>query len=155
MGFSRQEYWNGLPVPSPGDLPDPGIFPIHGSNLGLPHCNQMLYHLSYQGSPEKWYGCLLTHFSPVQLYATLWTVARQALLSLGILQARILEWVASSFSRASSLGPRSLLSPALASSFFTTSSTWKAQKNVIDEPISKAGAEMQMQGTNKWTQREK
>ena len=27
MGFSRQEYWNGLPFPSPGDLPDPGIRP--------------------------------------------------------------------------------------------------------------------------------
>ena len=26
MGFSRQEYWRGLPVPPPGDLPDPGIF---------------------------------------------------------------------------------------------------------------------------------
>ena len=25
MGFSRQEYWNGLPCPSQGDLPDPGI----------------------------------------------------------------------------------------------------------------------------------
>ena len=25
MGFSRQEYWSGLPCPSPGDLPDPGI----------------------------------------------------------------------------------------------------------------------------------
>ena len=25
MGFSRQEYWNGLPFPSPGDLPSPGI----------------------------------------------------------------------------------------------------------------------------------
>ena len=25
MGFSRQEYWNGLPFPFPGDLPDPGI----------------------------------------------------------------------------------------------------------------------------------
>ena len=25
--FSRQEYWNGLPFPSPGDLPDPGIEP--------------------------------------------------------------------------------------------------------------------------------
>ena len=24
-GFSRQEYWSGLPFPSPGDLPDPGI----------------------------------------------------------------------------------------------------------------------------------
>ena len=27
-GFSRQEYWSGLPVPSPGDLPDPGIEPV-------------------------------------------------------------------------------------------------------------------------------
>ena len=31
MKFSRQEYWSGLPCPSPGDLPDPGIehvFPV-------------------------------------------------------------------------------------------------------------------------------
>ena len=28
-----------------------GIFPTHRSNLGLPHCRQTLYHLSYQGSP--------------------------------------------------------------------------------------------------------
>ena len=27
MGFSRQEYWGGLPFSSPGDLPDPGIEP--------------------------------------------------------------------------------------------------------------------------------
>ena len=27
LGFSRQEYWSGLPFPSPGDLPDPGIKP--------------------------------------------------------------------------------------------------------------------------------
>ena len=27
MGFSRQEYWSGLPFPSPGDLPSPGIEP--------------------------------------------------------------------------------------------------------------------------------
>ena len=25
MGFSRQDFWSGLPFPSPGDLPDPGI----------------------------------------------------------------------------------------------------------------------------------
>ena len=44
FGFSRQEYWSGLPFPSPG------IFLTQGSNLGLPHCRQKLYHLSYQGS---------------------------------------------------------------------------------------------------------
>ena len=27
MGFSRQEYWSGLPSPPPGDLPDPGMKP--------------------------------------------------------------------------------------------------------------------------------
>ena len=27
VGFSRHEYWNGLPFPSPGDLPNPGIEP--------------------------------------------------------------------------------------------------------------------------------
>ena len=28
VGFSRQEYWSGLPFPSPGDLPNPGIKPM-------------------------------------------------------------------------------------------------------------------------------
>ena len=28
MGFSRQEYWSGVPLPSLGDLPDPGIEPM-------------------------------------------------------------------------------------------------------------------------------
>ena len=28
MGFSRQKYWGGLPFPSPGNLPDPGIEPV-------------------------------------------------------------------------------------------------------------------------------
>ena len=40
-GFSRQEYWRGLPFPSPGDLPDPGIEP------SLLHCRQTVYHLSH------------------------------------------------------------------------------------------------------------
>ena len=28
VGFSRQEYWSGLPCPPPGDLPNPGIKPM-------------------------------------------------------------------------------------------------------------------------------
>ena len=31
MGFSRQEYWRGLPFPSPVDLPDPGIKPRYSA----------------------------------------------------------------------------------------------------------------------------
>ena len=43
VGFSRQEYWSRLPFPFPGN------FPTQGSNPGLPHCRQTLYHLSHQG----------------------------------------------------------------------------------------------------------
>ena len=35
MAFSRQEYWNGLPCPPPGDLPNPGIKPVSPVALAL------------------------------------------------------------------------------------------------------------------------
>ena len=35
MGFSRQEYWSGLPCPPPGDLPDLGIEPASPASLAL------------------------------------------------------------------------------------------------------------------------
>ena len=44
---------------------------------------------------------MLSCFSHVRLFATLWTVAHQDPLVSGILQARILEWAAVSFSRGS------------------------------------------------------
>ena len=44
--------------------------------------------------------CVLSSFSRVQLFVTIWTVAWQAPLSMGILQARILEWVVMPSSRA-------------------------------------------------------
>ena len=47
MEFSRQEYWSGLPFPSPGDLSNPGIEPC------LLHCKADLYHLSHQVSPLR------------------------------------------------------------------------------------------------------
>ena len=43
LGFSRQEHWSGLPFPSPGNLPKPGIEPRSPAL-------QTLYLLSYQGS---------------------------------------------------------------------------------------------------------
>ena len=52
---------------------------------------------------------------------------------MGILHARILEWVAIPFSRDlpnPGIEPTSLLSPALAGRFFTTSTTWEAHKAV-------------------------
>ena len=36
MGFSRQEYWSGLPHPPPGDLPDPGPEPTPLKSPALP-----------------------------------------------------------------------------------------------------------------------
>ena len=45
MGFPRQKYWNGLPYPSSGDLPDPGIKP---TSLASQEDSLLL---SYQGSP--------------------------------------------------------------------------------------------------------
>ena len=46
--------------------------------------------------------CLLSRFNSVQLFASLWTVACQAPLSMGSLHARVLEWIAMPSSRGSS-----------------------------------------------------
>ena len=46
-GVSRQEYWSGLP------FPPPGIFPAQELNLGHLNCMQILYLLSYEGSPSS------------------------------------------------------------------------------------------------------
>ena len=43
MGFSKQEYWSGLPFPSPGNLLSPGLL----------HFRQTFYCLCHQGSPRK------------------------------------------------------------------------------------------------------
>ena len=152
-----QEYWNGYPIPSPVDLPDPGIelrspalqadslptelsgkspkskysiqlssvaqscltlcspwnspgqntglgslsllqriFPTQGSNLGLPHCRQILYQLSNQGS------------------------------------LKILEWVAYTFSRGSSWTRNQTRVSCIAGGFFTNWATREAHKKPIN-----------------------
>ena len=48
MVFTRKEYWSGLL------FPPPGIFPTQGSNPDLPHCREILYCLSCQGSWGKY-----------------------------------------------------------------------------------------------------
>ena len=57
MGNPNQDYWSGLPFPSPEDLPDPGIKPrsLAGSLL---YCRRILYQLSHQGSL---YMCIYLH----------------------------------------------------------------------------------------------
>ena len=57
MGFSRQEYWSGLPFPLPGDLPDPGIkLTSHISFIG----RQVLYHWHHLERPGLRAYCLHT-----------------------------------------------------------------------------------------------
>ena len=52
IGFPRQGFHTGLPLPPPGDLLDPGIKP---APPGLLQCRQILYPLSHQGSPQNFY----------------------------------------------------------------------------------------------------
>ena len=48
MGFPRQEYWSGLPFPSPGDLPDPGIEPV---SLASPTLVSVFFTTAPPGKP--------------------------------------------------------------------------------------------------------
>ena len=64
-------------------------------------------------------ACVLSCFSCVRLCVTLWTVAPQAPLSMGTLQARILEWVAMPSSRGSSQPRARTQVSCTAGGFFT------------------------------------
>ena len=96
-GFSQQEYWSGLPFPPPGDLPDPGI----KTTLPAPPAVQMDF------LPPSHQGSSFPSLSEVtQSYPTICDAMDCSLLPSsfvhGIFQARVLEWVAISFSRGSS-----------------------------------------------------
>ena len=91
MGFSRQEYWCGLPCPPPG------IFPTQGSN---PHLSRLLY---LQASSLPLAPPAAAAAKSLQSCPTLCDPIDGSPLGSsvpGILQARILEWVAISFSNA-------------------------------------------------------
>ena len=49
MGFSRHEYWSGLPCPPPGDLSDPGIEPV---SLASPELQVDTFTAEPQGKPR-------------------------------------------------------------------------------------------------------
>ena len=73
----------------------------------------------------------------VQLFVIPWTVACQDPLSMGILQARILEWVASSFSRESSQPRNRTQISCIAGRFFTIWATREAHKFIYVTAHSK------------------
>ena len=111
MGFSRQEYWSGLPLPSPGDLPDPGIEPrspalqadaFTSEPPGQPHWTDMQmdskHRKRYLAPPSGQVRLGLVAQSCPTL-ATPWPVGS---LSMGFSKTRILEWFVISFSPGSS-----------------------------------------------------
>ena len=87
MGFSRQEYWSGLPFPSPGNGGSHFLLPTQGSNPGLLHCGRILYPLSHQGNPW-WEHCnspLTATFNHSEQYCqlqSLWPLDLQTLIVL-------------------------------------------------------------------------
>ena len=61
MGFSKQEYWSGLPFPSPGDLPDPEIEPR------FPTLEADVLTSEPPGKLVKCFFCLYHVFCPVDI----------------------------------------------------------------------------------------
>ena len=94
------------------------------------------------------HACMLSHFSCAQLFATQGTTIRQTLLSLGFSRQEYgngLPCPSPEYLPDPGIKPTSLLSPALAGKFFTTSATWGATElpyRVLNpgEPISKPTA---------------
>ena len=75
------------------------------------------------------YTCMLTHFSHVWFFVTLWTIVRQGSLSMGFSRQEYWSW------SGDLPDPRIelvlLMSPASAGRFFTTSATWEAPESAI------------------------
>ena len=91
MGFSRQEYWSGLPCPLPGDLPDPEIKPTSFMSPAL--AGGFLFVCFFTTATAKSLQSFPTLCDPIDGSPPGSPVP-------GILQARTLEWVAISFSSA-------------------------------------------------------
>ena len=116
MGFSRQEYWSGVPLPSL----------VPSWNLNNSRCVFSFLFILYYLDPEHAVCCTWS-LSCVQFFATPRTAACQTPLSMGILQARILEWVAIPSSRVSSQPRGQTQVSHIAGRFFTVWATREAQ----------------------------
>ena len=123
MGFSRQEYWSGLLWPLSGDLPNSGIEPISPSSPALAG-KLPLSHLISHNNLQATVLCLVTQLCPILCYPM--DLAHQAPLSMGILQARMLEWVAMPSSRGSSQPRDQTQVSCIAGRFFTIWATREA-----------------------------
>ena len=93
--------------------------------------NEACMHVQYQSDRHT---CMLSRFSPVRLFATLWTVAFQAPLSVGFFRQEY--WSGLPCPPPGDLPdpgiePMSLTSPALAGEFFTISATWDTMRYIL------------------------
>ena len=95
VGFSRQEYWSGLPFPPPGDLPDPGI-----QLISKPTIVPLFHNLLFENVKVWKVGVLVAQSCLTLCYPVDCSPAGSSVC--GILQARILEWIAMPSSRGSS-----------------------------------------------------
>ena len=119
MGFSRQEYWSGLPCPPPRDLPDPGIEP---PSLRTPALAGGFFTTSTTWEAQV--KVLITN--SWQTLGDPMDYSPPGSSVHGISQARILEGVATSFSRASSQLRDQIQVTCIAGRFFTIWATsWK------------------------------
>ena len=82
MGFSWQDYWSGLLCPLPGDLPNAGIDRMSIMSPAFADGFFTTSRATWEALLEKCV-CVLSCFSRIRLFATLWTVAHQAPLSMG------------------------------------------------------------------------
>ena len=100
MGFSRQECWSGLPFPSPGDLPDPGIQPqsptLQADTLPSESPGNSKFLLLVYFMYQLNYISSVTQSCPTLCDSMDCSLSGSSVH--GIFQARVLEWVAISFS---------------------------------------------------------
>ena len=84
MGFSRQESWSGLPLPTPEMFLTQRSNPylLHWQADSLPLCHLESLH-THTHTHTRACVCMLSHFSCVRLFETLWTIALQLSLSMG------------------------------------------------------------------------
>ena len=129
MGFFRQGHWSGLLFPTPGDLPSPGIEHL----MHLQHWQVDSLPLVPAGKPVRLRACV--HARLLQLYLTLCdpmdcsppgsSVHGDSLVKNTGVDCHV--FLLGIFPDPG-IKPVSLMSPALAGRFFTTSGTWKASE---------------------------
>ena len=120
MGFPRQEYWSGLPFPSSRDFPDPGFKP---TSLPFPTlAGGFLTTGATWEAPSA--SCEVAQSCPTLCNPTDCSLPSSSVHR--IFQARVLEWVAISFSRESSRPRDHTCVAGLAGGFLHHCTTWEA-----------------------------